>query len=567
MKPLKDAFVDYNLAELQAIAANRGASIPQNRKSETIAALADELLSPASMAIVRQDLTAEETEALHSIVMAGGFIETRKFARTYGAIRKMGANRLQREKPWENPVNPAESLWFRGLIAKGFHHTVHGPEEVVFIPTDVQPLLPFSAPKTPAVHWKIAATPTVELPATAIAREDLFCLLVYLQNHFVHLSPDDIIPANHQHAIRKTFSQPGAADDTSAAQHWFDFILHLARRMDFLRKQGRRLKLHTDTVRDWLKSSAATQVMLLQNTWRADPTWNDLWHVPGLKPKPTGWENSPLLGRSRILHYLALVPTHDWLSIDGFIATIKTAEPDFQRPDGDYDSWYIYDENDAPLMGFDHWDDVEGRLIRHLLTVTLPALGVLQLGAPAETLPATVFKISPLGNALLHPETPLPPEPVAQAAIRINPTDFSIRVPHSISLYHRFQLARFAAPEKRTVRATIYRITRESFRQAQEQSITVEQILGFLNRATNAQTPLPLVDALHRWEKRTASAKIERLTVLRVTDAETLTELMQHTEIGKLLGPPLGPTAALVPEKNIATVKKLLHQHGYLAED
>ncbi len=566
MKPLKEALIDYNLAELQAIATKRGASPPQTRKTEAIAALADELLSPASVAIVQQDLSAEEMEALRSIVAAGGFIETRKFARTYGAIRKMGANRLQREKPWEKPVNPAESLWFRGLIFKGFHHTVHGPEEVIFIPTDVQQSLPFPAPKNTAIHWEIAAAPTVELPHTVIAREDLFCLLVYLQNHFVHLAPDDTIPAEHRLAIRQTFCMANAAEDTSAAQHWFDFILHLARRMDFLRKQGRRLKLHTDTVRDWLKSPTIQQIFALQQIWRTDPTWNDLWHIPGLKPKPTGWENSPLLGRSRILHYLSLAPTDEWLAIDGFVRAIKTVEPDFQRPDGDYESWYIYDEFDTPLMGFDHWDDVEGRLLRYLLTVTLPALGVVMLGAPGETLPASVFKISPLGNAFLHPDTPLPPKPDTAMYIRINPTDFSIRVPRGISLYRRFQLARFAALEKRTSTAIHYRITRESFQQAQEQSITVEQILGFLKRATNAQTPLPLVDTLHRWEKRTASAKIERLTVLRVTDADTLTELMQHADIGKLLGAPLGPTAALVPEKNLAAVKKLLHQHGYLIE-
>ena len=567
MKPLKEAFVNYHLADLQAIAATRGASPPKNQKPDALAALAEELLSPASMAIVRQDLSAAEIEALQSLIAAGGFIETRKFTRMYGAIRKMGANRLQREKPWENPESVAESLWLRGLIFTAFRHTERGPEEVVFIPTDVQPLLSFPAPKNPVIRWEIAAQPAVTLPDTAAAREDLFCLLVYLQNRFVRLSPDNTIPTEHRRAICQTFSMPGAADDTSAAKHWFDFVLHLARRMDFLRKQGRRLKLHTDAVRDWLKSPAARQLAALQQTWRTDPTWNDLWHLPGVKPKPTGWENSPLRGRSRILHHLSQVPAEAWLSIDGFVRAIKTADPDFLRPDGDYDRWYIYDESDAPLMGFDHWEDVEGRLIRHLLTVTLPALGVIRLGAPAETLPATVFRLSPRGNAFLHPDTPLPAEAPAAATIRINPTDFSVRVPHTVSLYHRFQLARFAAQEKRTDRAAVYRLTRQSFRRAQEQSITVEQILGFLKRATNAQTPLPLVDALHRWEKRTASAKIERLTVLRVTDAETLTALMQHAEIGRLLGPPLGPTAALVPEKNLAAVKKLLLRDGYLAEE
>ncbi len=551
---------------MQSIAAKRGVPLPQAETRDARAALADALLSPAHMEIAVQDLSAAEMEALQALVAAGGAIEARKFARDFGAIRKMGPNRLQREKPWETPVNPAESLWYRGFIFKDFHHTTHGPEEVVFIPADIQPALPIdSPPQKPAVQWEIAAIPAHTIAQSAPAREDLFCLLVYLQTHFVRLSPPDKLPAEHIRAIRHTFSHLNGDDDPSAAQHYFDFILHLARRMNFLKKQGGRLKLHAETVRHWLQSPPDAQLAALQKTWRADPTWNDLWHTPGLHPQPTGWENSPMLGRSKILHHLSSIPRGEWVTIDGFIRAVKTIEPDFQRPDGNYETWYIHNDDNQPLMGFEHWDAVEGQFIRHLLTGTLYALGIVSPGGVSATAPPTVIQLTPAGDAFFRRGGKAPSAtPAPQGRLRINPDDFTVRVTPKIGLFRRFQLARIAEWVKRRDDSVIYQFTRAGYAQAQEQSISLEQILGFLNRATNAQTPLQLVDALHRWDRRTGAVKLEQLTVLRVNDADTLKELLQHPEIAPLMGPPLGPTAALVPERNIAALETSLKKHGYL---
>ena len=60
------------------------------------------------------------------------------------------------------------------------------------------------------------------------------------------------------------------------------------------------------------------------------------------------------------------------------MAAVKAADPDFQRPDGDYGSWYIRDAaGDAYLSGFESWDRVEGVLIADLLAGPLHWLGVV----------------------------------------------------------------------------------------------------------------------------------------------------------------------------------------------
>ncbi len=580
MKSLKDALIDYDLPHLQSLAHKRGLEAPKIRNRETLKNFVEALLSPASIAIAVDALTADERGALNGLAAAGGFIEARKFARLYGAIRAMGSSRLMRDKPWQAPANPAETLWYSGFIFKDFRHTPNGPEEVVFIPDDLLPLLPLEPAQQAKFQVPLSSEPGHVIPSTLAAREDLFTLLVYLQKAFVRLSADGLIPEKHRQAIQAQFSfqplavsfQPSAVSGQPSAvsgqpDHWFEFILHLARRMDFLRKQGRRLKLNSGAVKLWLQKSSPEQAQQLQNTWRPDPTWNDLWHIPGLHPKATGWENSPLLGRSKILGYLAQLPAGEWIGLKPFCKAIKRAEADFQRPGSDYQSWYIYDAAGNPLMGVEHWDDVEGRLIEYLLSVTLFSLGVVDLGAPAANLPPRVFKITPLGEAFFAPETkPLPPLPAGTGVLRINPQDFSVRVPANASLYDRFQLARFARLLRREAAQVVYQIDRQSYRKALEQSITVEQVLAFLNRATRSQTPLALLESLRRWDQRSGAVKLERLTVLRVNQDNMLPELLEDTQIGPLLGPPLGPRAILVPEKNVARLRKLLMELGYFGD-
>ncbi|MFQ5576678.1 MAG: hypothetical protein ACE5G8_06780, partial [Anaerolineae bacterium] len=311
MKSLKEALIDYDISQLQSLALKRGLAFPGARSREALDAFVDELLAPASIAIAVNDLSADELAALKHLLNNGGFVEARAFSRRFGAVRAMGSNRLLREKPWESPANPAEGLWYRGLIFKGFHHTLQGPEEIIFIPGDLQPVLPVAPPQTPPFRVGLAADPAHVYPAAPLAREDVFTLLAYLQSNFVRLAAGDSFPADHRRAVCSQFSlfqtafRAGRGDDPSAAgqlqaerDSWFEFILHTTRRLDFLRRQGQRLKLNINAVKAWLQSAPADQLRQVQHTWRADPTWNDLRHLPGLHPKDTGWENSPLLAWS-----------------------------------------------------------------------------------------------------------------------------------------------------------------------------------------------------------------------------------------------------------------------------
>jgi hypothetical protein len=585
VKTVRQSLIDYEMAQLKAIAACRAIPLPASNQAEAVASLVAALLSPAAIAITLTDLSGPETEALQLLLDHGGAIEGPRFTRQYGVIRPMGPARLERERPWEKPVNPAEGLWYRGLIFKAFQHTDQGNLEMFFIPTDLRPLLSlsdtFANDETPAsdqkpgiatqspgpgpAAWSISATtaPAVTVSGHDRLRENIFSLLVYLQTKSVRLAKDNTLSDQDKAALASGLLPP--LHRAFQPQSELDFLLHLGRRTGLLAVKHERLRPDPDPTRAWLQTHPTQQQRFLQHAWRTDPTWNELWRVPDLLPQPTGWENSPLLARSKILDYLAQLndPVETWFMIDDFVAAIKRIDPDFQRPDGDYESWYIKDDRGEYVMGFENWDRVEGALIRHMLTQLLPLLGVVELGLPADNSEPVQFRLTRSGTAFLAGESTLPRPDEKPGLLRVD-NNFLTTIPAQASLYDRFQLARFAELERREPHRVVYQITQASVGRAMRNGVTVDQIVTFLGRATNNRTPLKVVESLRTWGQRRDTVQIERATLLRLKHEALAAELRQHPGLGKLLGERVGPTTFLVPADNVTEVRRLLMELGYL---
>jgi hypothetical protein len=568
MKSMYQSLVDYEMALLQAIAACRAIALTTFSKQEAVDALTDTLLSPAETAIMLTSLTNTEQEALQLLLANGGQIDSARFLRTYGEVRLMGAARLERERPWENPVNAAEGLWYKGLIFKMGQITSEGSKEIIYIPDDLLPLLNNSklgsVVSTTFASFTVspAPIPVAILSGEGRLRENIFNLLVYLQTTPVRLQRGSIPPKDKQ-ALADTLLPPLAPSFLPVAE--LDFLLHLAQRADLLETTHGRLKPDRDPTRAWLQATPAQQTRTLQNTWRADPTWNDLWHVPGLAPQPTGWENSPMLARSKILNYLSDLATapDTWYALDEFVGALKRIDPDFQRPNGDYNSWYIQDANGQLLMGFENWDQVEGALIHHLLEHILPALGVVDLGLPAENSPPARFRITAQGKNFLAGKE-ISPEPLPQPRYLRVDANFLAQVLPNTSLYDRFQLARFTTLERREPDRIIYRLTQTSVGKALRNGVTAEQMVAFLARATNNRTPLKVVETLRIWGNRQDTARIEQTALLRLKNEQLVTELQNNPTLRPLLGEVIGPTTILIPAENLAEVRRILTELGYL---
>src|SRR5690606_19238506 len=88
--------------------------------------------------------------------------------------------------------------------------------------------------------------------------------------------------------------------------------------------------------------------------------------------------------REAVLRLFGHLQPGAWYSQADVIRAIREIEPDFQRPTGDYDTWYIRNHTTQEfLKGFERWDDVEGALLRFLVRGPFSWLAVLDMAEPS----------------------------------------------------------------------------------------------------------------------------------------------------------------------------------------
>jgi hypothetical protein len=275
----------------------------------------------------------------------------------------------------------------------------------------------------------------------------------------------------------------------------------------------------------------------------ADSTaWNDLAHVSGFDTAGKSWPNDPVVSRQTILHWLTDVPRGTWWDLDAFVAQVREQHPGFQRPGGDFDSWYLRESSSGQfLRGFEYWDAVEGRLLRFVITGPLRWLGAVDLGAgppadqPVAFRTTDAFAALAEGNPTRHQEEP-------HTAAHLQPNGRVI-VPRTVARAHRYQVARWAAWDSLESDGYAYCITPRALEAAGKQGLHAGQVLAILKAACEAPVPDPLVRAIERAAARGTEARLQSLVVLRVSSPRLLEELRRRRGTARYLGDTLGRDA------------------------
>jgi hypothetical protein len=555
--------IDCDRGRLGAIAQLWGLeSLPRQRR-EAAAALVNRLLAPGELDRVWSILSRGERAALASLNAAGGQLPWPSFTRRWGQVRTMGPGRMDRERPWERPISHAERLWYWGLV---FRVPAEGPTglyEAAFLPEELRARLP-ACDAAPEFRLESIAAPPAVVPATDDLLDDACTLLAYLQSRQVRPGPQGEWPAQVEAALARRWR---VADPERG-----ELLRHLVRQLGWLRvDRNGFLRPTPESATAWLQLPTAQQRAALAAAWRDDPAWNDLWHVPTLRPDDTGsWRNDPLPARHAVLRHLGACAPGEWYAVGSLVNAIKELDPDFQRPDGDYEDWYIRDAATGKhLRGFQAWDLIEGALIRYLLAGPLHWLGLVDLGADEGTgLPArtpfrlvTAFRLSPAGAAFLELcETDPEPEP---PPVVVQP-DLTVRVP-AARRYDRFQLNR-VADWVRGGEHYVYRLTAGSLERAQQQGITLSRVTSFLERTSGEELSLTLKRALARWARHGAEVHLEPGLLLRVADPEVLQQLVAAPTTRRFVREVLGPQTALVGAKDWPRLVRALVEAGFLPD-
>lgn len=483
MKTLPQHLEDLSPLVLEAVAANHGLIGPVE-PTALAARLADE-------DYLRNVLRAAPPEAITALQTLKGKpngLPAAVFQRRFGVIRRFGGGRFQQERPWQQPANAAEWLWYRGLIARGFVETPTGLVEHIALPTDLAPLLPLPAAMPSPPFLTAAAPPDAWQEDGDAFLDDLLTLLVYV--HQERVWPDaygNWSPRDWEAMTRpwRGVAEPPQGGNRAA------LLLFVARRLGLVVMAGRRLRLANRTVADWLPQDRFAQAQTLFTAWRTATDWNDLCLTPGLECEPGAWRNDPLLAREALLTWLSRASVGVPYRLDALLDLLYAHDPDFQRPDGNYETWYIRHRQGELLRGFAHWHAVEGELIRYLWTGPLFWLGAVALAADR---PEQRWCLTARGAGFLSGQAPaLPP-----ATRLVVDEAFRIHIPEGATLYDRWRVAQIAEWEA-SQPGFRYRLSRRRLQQAAATGISPERVLMFLEEATGNAVPDRVRRALSRF--------------------------------------------------------------------
>jgi hypothetical protein len=540
MPTLPESLQGRDLGHLRIIGILWGIELAEQDINAALLQLTSSLINLSGFKEIISGFPEETRKAVADLVQHSGRLPWAKFTRTYGEVREMGPAKRDRDRPYENPVSVAEMLWYRALVARAFFDTSKGPEEFAYIPDELLSMMP--GDPSIDIHIPGRQASSSEYSRVTLTTDHLIdhaCTLL------AALRMGSELPETWTMPIGEVLSPPFMNGVLSTAGLTDEASMPLP-----------------EPVRNFLEAERGEAFFRLYQAWKHSTRLNELLLLPGLTFEGN-WKNDPLRTRQFILDDLANIPVGKWWNLEAFISTIKQRNPDFQRPAGDYDSWFIRDKTSGDfLRGHAYWDQVDGRLIRYMVTGPLYWLGVLDLARPEEIEEVTAFRLSGWAKALIDDKQPKgfaqENEPLlARSDLRISAKRL---VPRRV----RYQVARFCDWEKETPDEYRYRITPHSLSRARQQGLTISQLLTLLNRYAKAVPP-NLIRALERWDKQGNEFRLEEMLVLRVA-SEDILQVLRKSRASRFLGEPLGKTTIAIKPGAAEKVLNALAEAGYLGE-
>ncbi|MFU8773728.1 MAG: helicase-associated domain-containing protein, partial [Anaerolineales bacterium] len=431
---------------------------------------------------------------------------------------------------------------------RAFFDTSDGPQEFAYIPSDLIPLLPNDKEKMPISFGEPAAPHECAQPILANDHIlDHACTLLAASR--IGLPVEKLSFNCSLHAAYPLSPHP---------------LYQLLTAAGLISDNG---QPEPEATRKFLEASREEGLAMLAQSWLQSDTFNELGLIPELHMEGE-WANDPKKTRGTIINFLSTIPTAKWWSMNAFIASIHLHAPDFQRPAGDYDSWFIRKrETGEYLRGFAHWDEVDGCLLRYMISGPMNWLGIVDLAIQSsssngEKMQASSFRLSAWSEALLNGNLPagLPKE---VSSVQVS-ASAKMRIPRLFARSARYQIARFCEWESEDSDIYRYILTPNSLTRAKEQGLSISHLLALLHKYSPTIPP-NLVRALERWEQQGSQASLEELLILRLKSPRVLQKL-RDSRAARFLGDPLGPTAVIVKFNAWEKVVEVLAEMGYLTE-
>ena len=548
MQSLLQTFQDYDFSQLKIVAELWGIQVTAKTKLGAAKALAQALGDGEFISEILDSLPAEAASVLRRLKSKDGMEPLADLERKYGPIREMGPGRRDREKPWRDPSSPLEILWYRGLIGRAFADSALGAQEMAYIPLELLSALPAQAdPKDFSQGFPIDRPIDLNIANDAVTL-DTTTLLAYFRKKPGQYDPTEILQRNDLYPFLR---QPDAVH----------LLINLLLETEILTTAP--LQPNPGEARDYLDLSMADAQLFLLQAWRRSASWNDLEHTPGISSSKASWPNDPVAGRQAVLEVLRELPADEWQNFEQFMYAMKESRPGFQRRAGEFDAWYLFDtQTQAYLRGYENWDAVEGRYLNFLISGPLHWLGATDLGG-AGGKGFAAFKLTAIAHLFLN-QVGSTQTQQSDSKLSIK-GDGSIVVPHEFSAAYRYQIARFSDWISVDSKYFTYRLSPSSLSLAISQGLQLKHIRSLLEETTD-RIPPTLFKALARWDTHGREAKVRPAYLLHVADEQIMEMLRSNRRTAKYIREFLGPTTAIIFEKDRENFYQACLQAGLLLD-
>ena len=492
---------------------------------------------PAARGEVLDALPPQAIAAFQSLVSRQGNRSWPEFAREFGEIRDMGTGKRDRERPHENPASTSEALHYRGLIGRAFLPEGGVLREFICIPVELLPegveggktaVRVFGKPAAPEMY------PSMQ-PASDRILDQSTVLLAALRS--------------------------GIPISSLADREWsagIPFLLSLLTADGILDHEA---SPHPEKTREFLAEPRTEALSQLIQCWLASPALVEWKFLPGISLSGT-WGADPLRARRRILELFAALPRQTWWDQESFLAAVRSRQPDILREGGDYDRWFIRDEQGTEYRGFDSWFKVEGSLLR-LFVSLLNGFGLTDLGSTSPNEPAGAFRLCANFEDRLAGKSVFP-SPKENGRIAVTSTGQILVAPFAPRVAH-YQLARYCQWGKEDQRGCRYRITSSSLARAGEQGLSAKKLPPVLESGGASPVPPAVMNFIRNWERSGPQARFDRAVLLRVSQPTILDELLASPAASSL-GERLNPETILVKPGKEQQVLDQLARQGHLAD-
>ncbi len=309
------SLLKQDIGHLRIIAELWGLELDSIHADGALDELTASVLDPELLSELIESLSPEADSAITALTNSGGRLPWVTFTRTYGDIREAGAGKRDREKLYQNPTSTTEVLYYRGLLARAFFDTEKGPQEFAYIPDDLLPIINNVGTQHVMPESQTNDEPLGRSASPGERGQDV-------------LADDSILDDATTLLAALRMRRSGFQPDNK--------LTALLTSAKLIKKNI----IQTEAVKKFLEASRTEALTMLADAWLESNSFNELKLMPGIVCEGE-WTNQPLETREFLLSLLDAVPEGKWWSLNPFVRDIKTKYADFQRPAGDYDSWFI----------------------------------------------------------------------------------------------------------------------------------------------------------------------------------------------------------------------------------